>query len=135
MENNLCSTVGQTSFIRTFEMKDDFDELYGKVQKGEIDKDDALFLARHPSYLFGIADELRKAEKGDVVTYVVNRNINFTNVCVGDCKFCAFREEKEKGYLLSMDVVLSKVEEAVNNEATEICIQGGLHPDLSWNCC
>jgi FO synthase subunit 2 len=49
---------------------------------------------------------------------------------VGACKFCAFREEKEKGYMLSMDDVLSKVEEAVNNEATEICIQGGLHPNL-----
>ncbi|MEA1998193.1 MAG: 5-amino-6-(D-ribitylamino)uracil--L-tyrosine 4-hydroxyphenyl transferase CofH [Euryarchaeota archaeon] len=130
MENNLCSTLGQTSTIRTFDMNDDFDELYGKAWKGEIDKEDALFLARHPSYLFYIADTLRKEEKGDVVTYVVNRNINFTNVCVGDCKFCAFREEKEKGYLLSMDVVLSKVEEAVNNEATEICIQGGLHPDI-----
>jgi FO synthase subunit 2 len=111
-------------------MNDDFDELYGKVQKGEIDKEDALFLAGQPSYLFCIADTLRKEEKGDVVTYVVNRNINFTNVCVGDCKFCAFREEKEKGYLLSMDMVLSKVEEAVNKGATEICIQGGLHPDL-----
>ena len=130
MENNLCSTFVQTSHIRTFEMKDDFDELYEKVWKGEIDKEDALFLVCHPSYLFCIADELRKAEKGDVVTYVVNRNINFTNVCVGNCKFCAFREEKEKGYILSMDVVLSKVEEAVNNEATEICIQGGLHPDI-----
>ncbi len=130
MENNLCSTVGQTSFIRTFDMRDDFDELYGKVCKGEIDKADALFLACHPYYLFCIADELRKAEQGEVVTYVVNRNINFTNICVGNCKFCAFREEKEKGYILSMDAVLNKVEEAVNIGATEICIQGGLHPDL-----
>ena len=130
MENNLCCTVGQTSFIRTFDMKDDFDELYGKVKKGEIDKADALFLACHPSYLFCIADELRKAEKGEVVTYVVNRNINFTNICVGNCKFCAFRKENGEGYLLSIDMVLSKVEEAVNNGATEICIQGGLHPDL-----
>ncbi|HID20153.1 MAG TPA: 7,8-didemethyl-8-hydroxy-5-deazariboflavin synthase subunit CofH [Methanophagales archaeon] len=111
-------------------MKDDFEVLYEKIRKGEIDREDALFLASHPFCLFCIADELRKEEKGDVVSYVVNRNINFTNVCVGDCKFCAFREEKEKGYLLSMDVVLSKVEEAVNNEATEICIQGGLHPDI-----
>ncbi len=112
-------------------MKDDFDGLYEKIRKGEIEREDAVFLASNPFYLFHIADELRKKEKGDVVTYVVNRNINFTNVCVGNCKFCAFREEKEKGYLLSMDAVLSKVEEAVNNEATEICIQGGLHPDLT----
>jgi FO synthase subunit 2 len=112
-------------------MKDDFDELYEEIRKGEIGREDAVFLASNPFYLFRIADELRKKEKGDVVTYVVNRNINFTNVCVGNCKFCAFREEKERGYLLSMDAVLSKVDEAVNNEATEICIQGGLHPDLT----
>lgn len=130
MENNLCCTVGRTSFIRSSEMKDDFDELYGKVQEGKIDKADALFLACHPYYLFCIANELRKAEKGDAVTYVVNRNINFTNICVGNCKFCAFREENSEGYLLSMDKVLNKVEEAVDNGATEICIQGGLHPDL-----
>jgi len=111
-------------------MRDDFDDLYEKIRKGEIEKGDAIFLANHTYYLFRIADELRREKKSDVVTYVVNRNINFTNVCVGNCKFCAFREEKERGYLLSMEAVLSKVEEAVNNEATEICIQGGLHPDL-----
>lgn len=113
-------------------MKDDFDfdALYEKIRAGEIEREDALFLAHNPFYLFCIADELRKEKNGDIVTYVVNRNINFTNICVGTCKFCAFREEKEKGYILSMDAVLSKVEEAVNNEATEICVQGGLHPNL-----
>jgi len=111
-------------------MKEDFNELYEKIRTGNVEREDALFLARNPSYLFCIADGLRKEEKGDIVTYVVNRNINFTNICVGVCKFCAFREEKERGYLLSRDVVLSKVREAVNNEATEICIQGGLHPNF-----
>ena len=122
--------VDQTSVIRMFEMKDDFEELYERARKGEVDRSDALFLARNPFYLFYIANELRKDEKGDVVTYVVNRNINFTNVCVGNCKFCAFRKERESGYLLDMDEVMSKVEEAVINDATEICIQGGLHPDI-----
>lgn len=112
-------------------MKEDFDGLYERIRKGKVERGDAIFLAGNPFYLFCIADELRREEKGDVVTYVVNRNINFTNICVGACKFCAFGEEKEEGYLLSMDAVLSKVEEAVNNEATEICIQGGLHPDLA----
>ena len=112
-------------------MRDDFNDLYEKIRKGEIEREDAIILANQPFYLFHLADELRREKKSDVVTYVVNRNINFTNVCVGNCKFCAFREEKERGYLLSMDAVLSKVEEAVNNEATEICIQGGLHPDLA----
>ncbi|MHC1611347.1 MAG: 5-amino-6-(D-ribitylamino)uracil--L-tyrosine 4-hydroxyphenyl transferase CofH [Candidatus Methanospirareceae archaeon] len=106
-----------------------FDELYEKIRAGEVEREDALSLANKPSYLFSIADELRREENGDVVTYVVNRNINFTNICVGACKFCAFHEEK--GYMLSMDAVLRKVEEAVNNEATEICVQGGLHPHLT----
>lgn len=112
-------------------MRNEFDDLYEQIRKGEIEREDAVFLAANPGYLFQLADDLRKEQKGDIVTYVSNRNINFTNVCVGNCKFCAFREEKEKGYLLSMDAVLSKVEEAVNNDATEICIQGGLHPDLT----
>ncbi len=112
-------------------MNENFDDLYEQIRKGEIEREDAVFLAANPGYLFPLADELRKEQKGDIVTYVSNRNINFTNVCVGNCKFCAFREEKERGYLLSMDAVLSKVEEAVNNDATEICIQGGLHPDLT----
>ena len=112
-------------------MNENFDDLYEQIRKGEIEREDAVFLAANPGYLFQLADELRKEQKGDIVTYVSNRNINFTNVCVGNCKFCAFREEKERGYLLSMDTVLSKVEEAVNNDATEICIQGGLHPDLT----
>lgn len=108
----------------------DFDELYEKIRAGEVGREDALFLASKPSYLFFIADELRREKNGDIVTYVVNRNINFTNICVGACKFCAFKGEKERGYVLGMDAILSKVEEAVNTEATEICIQGGLHPDL-----
>lgn len=111
-------------------MKEDFNALYEKIRAGNVERGDAIFLANKPFYLFCIADALRKEEKGDIVTYVVNRNINFTNICVGVCKFCAFREEEDKGYLLSMDVVLSEVQEAVNNEATEICIQGGLHPNL-----
>ncbi|MFZ2071108.1 MAG: 5-amino-6-(D-ribitylamino)uracil--L-tyrosine 4-hydroxyphenyl transferase CofH [Halobacteriota archaeon] len=111
-------------------MRDDFDHLYERIRQGEIERKDALFLANNLPYLWCIADRLRKEEKGDIVTFVVNRNINFTNVCVGDCKFCAFRAKKEQGYMLSMDAVLEKVEEAVNNDAKEICIQGGLHPDL-----
>ncbi len=111
-------------------MKAVFEELYERIRHGTIEREDALVLARNPPYLWCIADELRAKENGDIVTYVVNRNINFTNVCVGDCKFCAFRAEKEQGYMLSMDAILEKVEEAVNNDATEICIQSGLHPDL-----
>ena len=107
-------------------------EIYEKALRGEIGKEDALFLARHPHFLFKIADALREQEKGEIVTYVVNRNINFTNICVGECKFCAFRRRKHSNdaYLLRIEEILSKVQEAVSLEATEICIQGGLHPDL-----
>jgi len=111
-------------------MKCDFEELYERISQGGIEPEDALFLANNPPYLWCIADELRAEEKGDIVSFVVNRNINFTNICVGDCKFCAFRAEKGQGYMLSMDAILERVEEAVNNDATEICIQSGLHPDL-----
>jgi FO synthase subunit 2 len=111
-------------------MKEDFDGLYERIRAGDIEREDALALAANPPLLFRIADELRKEEKGDVVTYLVNRNINFTNICVGACKFCAFKGAQEEEYMLSMDTVLSRVEEAVNLGATEICIQGGLHPNL-----
>ncbi len=106
------------------------DALYEKIRAGGLERADALLLAAQPGPLFAIADALRRAEKGEVVTYLVNRNINFTNICVGTCKFCAFREGSERGFLMSMDTVLRKVEDAVNRGATEICIQGGLHPYL-----
>ncbi len=112
-------------------MKADWAELEEKIRAGTIERGDALLLAAHPSYLFSIADALRREQNGDVVTYLVNRNINFTNVCTGKCKFCAFREANESGYVLSLEEILGKVAEAVEKGATEICIQGGLHPDLT----
>ncbi len=78
------------------------------------------------------ADLVRRAKVGDAVSYVVNQNINFTNICIGSCKFCAFRRHDgdEDAYLLSVGEVARKAEEARIRGATEICIQGGLHPDL-----
>ncbi|MGE5206869.1 MAG: 5-amino-6-(D-ribitylamino)uracil--L-tyrosine 4-hydroxyphenyl transferase CofH [Chlamydiota bacterium] len=74
------------------------------------------------------ADELRRALVGDVVTYVVNRNINFTNVCFVGCKFCAFSRgpRESDAYFLSLDQVAAKAAEAWKLGATEVCIQGGL---------
>ncbi len=65
-------------------------------------------------------------------TYVIDRNINYTNVCVSGCKFCAFfkRPNEDGGYVLSDEEILSKVDEAVALGATQIMLQGGLHPDL-----
>lgn len=80
-----------------------------------------------PPFLFTLADKLRKRSVGDTVTYVINRNINFTNRCTGTCRFCAFREKD--GYILTIREILEKTGEAVNNNATEVCIQGGLLPD------
>lgn len=85
-------------------------------------------LLNRPAELFSIADELRRKRNGDVVTYVINRNINYTNICVGDCKFCAFRQRK--GYVLSIEEILRKIDEAYEWGATEVCIQGGLHPNM-----
>lgn len=84
-------------------------------------------LLKNPYETFRIADELRKELVGDTVTYIVNRNINFTDICVNDCKFCSFRNRRK--YLLNMDEIKRKVEEAVEFGCTEVCIQGGLLPD------
>jgi FO synthase len=79
-----------------------------------------------------VADDLRRAAVGDEVTYVVNRNINFTNVCYTGCRFCAFaqREVDPESYTLSLDEVADRAQEAWEYGATEVCIQGGLHPSL-----
>jgi 5-amino-6-(D-ribitylamino)uracil---L-tyrosine 4-hydroxyphenyl transferase len=77
------------------------------------------------------ADQLRRDLVGETVTYVVNRNINFTNICEQHCSFCAFREDATapEAYWLSHEVMLSKAQDAVDSGATEICMQGGLNPE------
>ncbi|SDG64898.1 FO synthase [Sinosporangium album] len=79
-----------------------------------------------------IADGLRREAVGDDVTYVVNRNINFTNVCYTGCRFCAFAQRRTDAdaYTLSLDQVADRAEEAWAAGATEVCMQGGIHPDL-----
>jgi FO synthase len=79
-----------------------------------------------------VADRLRAAAVGDAVTYVVNRNINFTNVCYTGCRFCAFaqREMDPDSYTLRLDEIADRAEEAWGYGATEVCIQGGIHPGL-----
>ena len=82
--------------------------------------------------LAAIADGLRADVVGDDVTYVVNRNINFTNVCYTGCRFCAFAQRRTDAdaYTLSMDELARRAEEAWELGATEVCMQGGIHPDL-----
>ena len=78
------------------------------------------------------ADAIRKKKFGDVVTFIIDRNINYTNVCKNECKFCAFfRKKNQRGaYLLSHEEILQKVRETVAAGGTQLMIQGGLHPDL-----
>jgi FO synthase subunit 2 len=82
--------------------------------------------------LLSVADELRRRRVGDGVTYVINRNINFTNVCVKRCGFCAFSRghRAEQGYFLPLDEMLRRVREAQDLGATEVCIQAGLPPRI-----
>ncbi|TDD90205.1 bifunctional FO biosynthesis protein CofGH [Actinomadura rubrisoli] len=82
--------------------------------------------------LAGLADDLRREAVGDDVTYVVTRNINFTNVCYTGCRFCAFAQRRTDAdaYTLSLQQVGDRVDEAWAAGATEVCMQGGIHPDL-----
>jgi FO synthase len=82
--------------------------------------------------LTDVADDLRAEAVGDEITYVINRNINFTNVCYVGCRFCAFaqREQDPESYTLTLTEVADRAEQAWSQGATEVCMQGGIHPDL-----
>ncbi len=83
-----------------------------------------------------VADDLRRQTVGDVVTWVSNRNINYTNVCTFKCRFCAFSKGplslnlRGRPYLLGLDEITTRVAEAVELGATEVCLQGGIHPSF-----
>src|SRR5262245_52842442 len=106
------------------------------LDDAEIGVEDALVLSeargRDFAALGVVADEMRRRQAGDVVTFVVNRNINFTNVCIKHCTFCAFSRDhrEEEGYLLPIEEVVRRATEAVDLGATEVCIQAGLPPKL-----
>jgi 5-amino-6-(D-ribitylamino)uracil---L-tyrosine 4-hydroxyphenyl transferase len=102
----------------------------------EISNSDAIKLFNSKglelSLISLIADELRRRQNGNVATYVVNRNINFTNVCVKQCGFCAFSRDfrQEEGYILPIQEIVSRAKEAWRYGATEVCIQAGLPPNM-----
>ena len=85
--------------------------------------------------IFSVADILRQRSKGDYVTFVVNRNINFTNICYMGCRFCGFAKRKEdKGSeWLEPAQVVERAQQAWDRGGTEVCIQGGLHPKMEGN--
>jgi FO synthase len=103
-------------------------------QKLTDDQALALFHAdgRALDALTRIADELRRDVVGDDVTYIVTRNINFTNVCYTGCRFCAFAQRRTDAdaYTLSLSQVADRAEQAWEVGAVEVCMQGGIHPDL-----
>ncbi|MFE0511609.1 bifunctional FO biosynthesis protein CofGH [Streptomyces sp. NPDC058964] len=94
----------------------------------------ALFHADGPALdaLTRIADDVRRAAVGDDVTYIVTRNINFTNVCYTGCRFCAFAQRRTDAdaYTLSLEQVADRAQQAWDVGAVEVCMQGGIHPDL-----
>jgi FO synthase len=101
----------------------------------------ALFAARGDDFsaVCAAADTLRRAQSGDAVSYVVNRNINYTNICTYGCKFCAFSKgrlsanTRDKPYDLDLEEIAERTREAWNRGATEVCLQGGIAPKYTGN--
>jgi FO synthase len=109
----------------------------------ELGEDDVvtLFAARGHAFdeVCATADALRKKLSGDTISYVVTRNINYTNICGYHCKFCAFSKGKThenlrgKPYNLDLDEIVRRCGEAWDRGAVEVCLQGGIHPDYTGN--
>ena len=123
-------------------MKTEFDEILEKVlnknswNEKEIEK---LLISRGEDFenVCNAANYLRKMESGDFVTYTINRNINYTNICTFSCGFCAFCKGKMsqnlrgKPYNLNLKEIIRRSEEAWERGATEVCLQGGIHPNYT----
>jgi FO synthase len=107
-------------------------------QTPELEEIVTLFGARGPNFaaVAQFADELRAEAVGDTVTWVHNRNINYTNVCTFKCRFCGFSKGplslnlRGTPYLLTLDDIAQRTREAAELGATEVCLQGGIHPDF-----
>jgi FO synthase subunit 2 len=135
--NNHAPTQAPPAPIRLDWIDGDVRRILGRALDGEeltVDEGVRLTLVqgRELHALALVADEMRRRQAGDVVTYVVNRNINFTNVCIKHCTFCAFSRDhrEEEGYFLPLEEVVRRAVEAWEMGATEVCIQAGLPPKL-----
>ncbi|MGA2675686.1 MAG: 5-amino-6-(D-ribitylamino)uracil--L-tyrosine 4-hydroxyphenyl transferase CofH [Methanobacterium sp.] len=106
------------------------EDTYERSISGEITKDDALKLVNsNPFDLFNVANQLREEIVGEEVTFVVNRNIDITDQCLIKCGFCSFRDSI--GYNMTTEEILRDIREAVNVGATEICLFGGVTPEMT----
>jgi len=118
---------------------DGLQEIAEKALAGEgLRREDgiALFESDNLFLIGALADELRRRAVGDVVTFVLNRHINYTNVCVSGCRFCAyFREEGQPGaYTLSLDDIMDRIRKTASLGITELHIVGSHHPSLPVLC-
>ncbi len=115
---------------------DQLNNIISKIEAGNrINKQDALILYTDADFLtLGMLANQKRFEyhPDKIVTYVVDRNINYTNICVSGCKFCAFYESPNqgKGYIISKDDLADKIKETIELGGTQILLQGGMHPDL-----
>jgi FO synthase len=112
------------------------DVLARSLERRRLDEEDLVTLlgtvADDLCALVAVADHVRREDVGDVVTYVVNRNVNFTNVCFVNCQFCAFKRQRweSDAYTHDVEAVLAKVADAEARGATEVCMQGGINPQM-----
>ncbi|UCE14115.1 MAG: 7,8-didemethyl-8-hydroxy-5-deazariboflavin synthase subunit CofH [Candidatus Heimdallarchaeota archaeon] len=111
-----------------------------RILNDEVPTDDEISIlfsaqGREILLLGQIADVIRERQVGSLITYVVNRNINFTNICTKRCRFCAYSVNpgQEEGYFnISTDFFRKKIEETYPYRITEVCVQGGIHPSLNF---
>jgi cyclic dehypoxanthinyl futalosine synthase len=112
----------------------DHEDVLDKALRGErLTRDDGVALQNAPLTRLGeVADELRRRRAGDTVTFIKDRNVNYTNVCDTYCSFCAFYRKPghDEGYVLSRDELYEKIQETVDAGGVQILMQGGVHPDL-----
>lgn len=137
-ENDLQRVISKKSVPVSENIKNIVEKCFQREVLSENDIV-ALFESRNDdfSYVCQAADKMRKEIVGDTVTYVVNRNINYTNICNFKCSFCAFSKGKvseglrESPYNMKVDEIVSRARDAWERGATEICLQGGIHPSFT----
>ncbi|MCX2818329.1 MAG: cyclic dehypoxanthinyl futalosine synthase [Methanobacteriota archaeon] len=124
----MSKTATRTSAERGYE-----DVLERALNGERLTREDGVALQNAPLTRLGeVADELRARRAGDTVTFIKDRNVNYTNVCDTYCSFCAFYRKPghDEGYVLSRDELYEKIQETVDAGGVQILMQGGVHPDL-----